>query len=281
MKNLATYVSLVTLCVGCSRRPDIPEAKCLVFTTLNNHRITTWVNDEPVLVCGSVYNGYNKPFWVTLGKGWNTVYFTAERLPSELTGVIAQQSPDGRNDGTTTVRIIKGGIFSPQDLLVWQATEDEQTSPRWTVSSDKGYRPPLEAFEDIGTVDEDARKQVAAFLRRLVAALEGKDPAAVGWRETDMEFLMKEAGMTGFGVRDIFNQEHYGVTVSAMDDLKIIHGRKTIMAYRRDGGEVFFAGRSRTAPKETGTGCYYSLGWDALYFVKRNGRLEPLWVKDY
>jgi len=43
---LLVFVPLLT---GCDPNVDIPETKCLVFTTMNHHSVTTWVNDEPLL----------------------------------------------------------------------------------------------------------------------------------------------------------------------------------------------------------------------------------------
>jgi hypothetical protein len=280
MKTAAAFLVLMVVCAGCSRQPDIPEAKCLVFTNHNNHSITTWVNDEPVQVCDEVYNGYNKPFWPTLRKGENTVHFTASRLPASETKVIAELAPGQANDGTTVVKIIAGSIFSPKDLIVWNVTEDTQTSPRWTVRSSKGYRPSLEQYEDVGPVDEEMRTQIAAFLERLRKALDQKDIASVGLQVSDIEFLMKEIGASVSVEEDVFGEEHYCFRVSSMSDLKVVSGRKTVMAYRPDGESVFFAGRSPDAPQESGK-MYFCLSADALYFVQNNSKLEPLWVKDY
>jgi hypothetical protein len=253
---------------------------------MNNHRITTWVNDEPVLVCDNVYNGYNQPFWPTLRKGWNTVHFTAERLPEGLTNVIAEHSADRRNDGTTAVKFVKGNILSGMsDILVWNVTDDSQTSPRWTVRSDTAYRPSLDSFEDVGEINDDMREQIAAFLVRLKKALDGKDIEATGWRVSDIDFLAEKGGSGHFDLAEVFWQEYYAVIVSPIDKLKFLAGTKTVMVYRPDGEKVFFAGRSPDAPEEPmEPGKWYHsayIGLKEIYFVSRNGKLEPLWVKDY
>ena len=155
-KTLASLVVAVVV-LGCGKKPDIPETRSSVLTTMNNHRVTTWVNDEPVLVCDNVWNAYNKPFWLTLRKGQNKVHFTAERLSSNLTKVIGEYDPNNSNDGSTTVKIIKGSIFSSEDMVVWKATADSEESPRWTVNSDTPWRPSLESYETITGIDHDTK----------------------------------------------------------------------------------------------------------------------------
>ena len=66
--------------------------------------------------------------------------------------------------------------------------------------------------------------------------------------------------------------------VSPINELRIIHGKKTIMVYRPDGEPVYKAG---PAPGKSTQGFNFYIMGDALYFVKKNGRLEPLWVKLY
>ena len=186
MKILTGCPLIILLLAGCARWADIPEAQCLVYTTLNHHAITTWVNDEPILVCDNVYNGYNKPFWLALRKGENTVHFTASRLPATATPAISEVIPGQQDDNTTVVKIIAGGIFHPKDLIEWKVTKDAETSPRWTVQSGTGYRPSLEQYEDVGLVNEDMLQQITAFLERFQKALQertsqrsdGRSPAS-------------------------------------------------------------------------------------------------------
>jgi len=280
MKKTFLFFFIIILVSGCKSKPDIPTAECLVFTTLNNHKVTTWVNDEPVLVCDNVWNGYNKAFWLTLRKGINKVYFTAERLPDEITKVIDEYTPDTPNDGSTIVKIIKGDIFTSEDMIVWKATSDFHTSPVWSINSDIAWRPSLKPYDTIRKVDRETESQLREFLKTLKKSLESKKMAGIGFNESDFEFLSKELGLQCSVQNDIFNVEYYEVTVSPIEELKIVKGKKTIMLYRPDGEPVFYAGISRSAPRENEK-MYYHFSGDALYFVKSKGKLEPLWVKKY
>ncbi|MCX6880423.1 MAG: hypothetical protein NTW21_42450 [Verrucomicrobia bacterium] len=280
---LLTLLTLLTLLMaGCKRKADIAPGNGIVFTTLNNHKVTTWVNDEPALVCSRVFYGYNKPYWLTLQAGENTIRFTAERLPGGMTDGIASRQPDGRNDGSTMVKIISGNILSkPKDIIRWIATADSQTSPAWTVRSDIAWRPALESYDAIDHVDDATKAQIADFLASLKTALNAKDLSPLGYQNSDFDFLMKQVGFKCAMAKDVFGAEPYQTSVSPMSELEIIHGKKTIMIYRRDDDEgVFYAGRSREAPSENGEISYF-LAPTELYFVKEKGTLKPLWIKSY
>ncbi|MFC1498890.1 hypothetical protein ACFLS1_10540 [Verrucomicrobiota bacterium] len=278
-KAFALLLIAITL-VGCGRKPDIPETKCLVFTTMNNHRVTTWVNDEPVLVCDNVWNGYNKPFWLTLRKGQNKVHFTVDRLPSEITKVIGEHDPSNPNDGSTTVKIIKGGIFSPEDMIVWKTKADSEKSPYWTVHSDTAWRPSLEPYDPITAINDGTKKEIQDCLNKIQKGLDSKDLSAIGFIESDVEFLMQEIGITCSVEKDIFGLKEYEAVVSPLTELNIVSGKKTIMVYRPDGEAVFYAGLPEVAERESGK-MYYHISGDALYFVKEDGKLKPLWIKEY
>lgn len=278
-KALACLLVAVVL-VGCGKKPDIPDAKCLVFTTMNNHKVTTWVNDEPVLVCDNVWSGYNKPFWTTLRKGQNTVHFTVDRLSPDVTKVIGEHDPDNPNDGSTTVKIIKGGVFSPEDIITWKATADSEESPRWTVHSETAWRPSLESYDAIAGIDDDTKKEIQYWLSKIQEGLDAKDLSAIGLDASDVEFLMKEIGVTCSVEKDIFGLKQYVAVVSPLAELDIVFGKKTIMVYRPDGEPVYYAGLPDDAEMERGK-MYYHLSGDALYFVREGGKLKPLWVKAY
>jgi len=274
-----TFLLITVVLAGCAKKPDIPEAKCLVFTTMNNHRVTTWVNDEPVLVCDNVWNGYNKAFWLTLRKGQNKVHFTVDRLSPDVT-VIGERDPTNPNDGSTTVKIIKGGIFSPEDMIVWKATADSEESPRWTVYSDTAWRPSLESYDAITGIDDDTKEEIQDWLNKVQKGLDAKDLSAIGFDESDVEFLMEQSGITCSVEKDIFGLEQYKAVVSPLTELDILFGKKTIMVYRPDGEPLFHAGLPEDAERERGK-MYYNISCDALYFVREDGKLKPLWIKEY
>jgi hypothetical protein len=280
MRNVFTLLLTATVFLSCGRTPDIPETKCLVFTTMNNHKITTWVNDEPVLVCDNVWSGYNKPFWLTLHKGQNKIHFTANRLPPEVTNVIGEHDPNNPNDGSTTVKIIKGGIFSPEDMIVWKTTADSDESPRWTVHSDTAWRPSLEPYEPITKITDDTRKKVQTWLDKIQKRLDSKDLSAIGFDESDVEFLMEEIGIACSVKKDIFGLKEYEAVVSPLAEVSLVSGKKTIMVYRPDGEPLFYAGLPEDAERENGK-MYYHIAGDALYYVKEDGKLKPLWIKEY
>jgi hypothetical protein len=290
MKPFFTFCFL-SLLIGCSSKPDIPERQCLVVTSLNNHKITTWVNDEPVLVCDNVYSGYNKPYWMMLSRGLNRIHFTAERLPEEKTKRLQEMedpSDIGFKDGSTTVKLIKGGFLSPKVLLTWKTAQDEEESPHWTVMSDKAYRPPLDRFDQIEEIDDPIRDQIATFLKLLKNALEAKNPFKAGLKLTCLEALMQDGGLQ-FEPFKIFDTDHYYVEAAPIEKLKFIHGKKTIMVYREDGRDVFFAGDESAASdridlkglKKGEWKTYCVIEFDALYFVMYKGKLKPLWVGPY
>lgn len=225
MKKLCIFILLAFFCTAYSCKPNIQEG--LVFTTMNNHKVTTWVNNEPVLVCDNIYDRYNMPFWGGLQKGKNQIHFTAQRLPDEITQILDEY--DNPNGGNTTVKIIKGSIFSPKDIkniVVWTVTEDSQISPRWTVRSKTGWRPSLEPFEDIETIDDSMKIQIEEFLKALQQALDSKDLSAIGYQESDWERGMKEMGPTISLSKNVFGVEQYEANVSPMDELNMIHGKK-------------------------------------------------------
>jgi hypothetical protein len=288
MNRAALGLILMSLVSGCSSKADIPEAKCLVFTTWNSHKITTWVNDEPVLVCDSVYGGYNKPFWPMLHRGLNHIHFTAERLPREKTRVLRESSDPFHvlpTDGSTTVKLIAGSmIFRPKEvkeLLVWKTTRDAETSPHWSVWSDVSFRPPLDRYDDIDGIDEKVRTQIKGFLVRLKEALKSRDLAIAGLEKADFDDIAREAGIKA-DVSKAFANEPYYVDVAPIEKLNIIHGKKTIMAYRPDGKPIFHAGDDPDAPIEKHKlQMFYSIEMDGLYFVMEKGKLQPLGVRRY
>ena len=293
MKYLLLLLLAVVTMAGCSKEPgrsdsEVAEPFCLVFTSYNNHKVITWVNDEPALVCDDVWTGYNKPPWLTFQKGSNRIHFTAKRLPKEVTAVFDNVSgvltEDGvskfMNDGTTTVKIIKGPVFQPEDLFTWKATKDSETSPTWTVNCTTYFRPGLEEFDNIETVDEKTKQQIADFLAKLRQALETKDVSSVGLRESDVKSIARAVGMPFSGFDAVFGMDHYEATVCPIDKLKIIHGKKTILVYCPNGDPIYRASRSADTPMENGK-MYPMLASDVLYFVKKHGKLEPLWPKMY
>ena len=217
-------------------------------------------------------------------KGINRIHFTAERQNAEITREIASHVPGGSNDGSTRVRIVKGSIFKPEDmedLLVWDVTKDAQTSPKWTVRSEVGFRPPLDAFDDISTIDEQTRHDIAKFLGELEKTLAAKDISAFGLVAEMFNDSMRQMGMTSDFVTDVLKADHYeSHVITDMNDLKLIHGKKTIMVYCGDQRSLFEAGRSSDAPREDGK-MYMHLSGDSLFFVKREGKIEPLWPKKY
>jgi len=274
---LLVFVPLLT---GCDPNVDIPETKCLVFTTMNHHSVTTWVNDEPVLVCGGMYDRYNMAFWQVLRKGVNEVHFTAQRLPAEVTDATAEHDPADGSDGSTTVKIIKGTVREHEDIIVWNVTADSQTSPRWTIHSDAGRRPSLESFDPIVSVDDETKADIRILLGRFRAALDSKNLSAVGWREADLEAGFSEAGLELSMEKDIYGAKPYTSYVLSLDELEIVHGAKTIMVYHPHDELAFFAGRCPDAPNELGVFYHYISG-SSLFFVKNKGKLEPLWTKKY
>ena len=262
--------------IGCSSNSDNSASKYGVFTTLNNHRITTWVNDEPVLVCDNVWNGYNKPLWHVFRKGENAVHFTAERLPKDVTEVIRENDP--ADPGHTVVKIGTGSPFSPKVIATWTTREDRETSPTWPLRSNVSFRPALDAYDSIQSIDQATKEQISQFLTQLQKALDAKDVSSLGLTTADFSALIAEVGMKGSLERDVFGAEPDAARVSKWDELDMIHGKKTIMVYRPDGEQVFVAGIAPDAPRENGK-LYLSLSSDALYFVKQDGKLKPLWSK--
>ncbi|MDD5009001.1 MAG: hypothetical protein PHC68_11470 [Syntrophorhabdaceae bacterium] len=306
MKYLVLIVALVLVLSGFSGKPDISDPSwTFVITYYNNHKITTWINDEPVLVADMVWNGYNAVFWPFLKKGENTIYLTAEKLPPEKTKEATEfyssvQYPVDENgkeiefehpygyderkfkDGTTTVKLIEGNFFIPKEtkeIKVWKVTQDKQESPRWVVLSKIEHRPSLDTYEDIKTIDPETKKQIEGYLKILQKALDSKDLKIAGMRESDIEeFLKKITGEKISVSKDIFSIKPYKAVVSPMSELEMIHGKKTIMVYRPDGEDLYSAGLAPGTPQEDGKKYYYLSG-QALYFVKDKGILKPIWIK--
>jgi hypothetical protein len=269
-----------------SQKPDISEAKCRIFVGWNNHEITAWVNDEPVWVWDDICAGSNRLFYFMLHKGINYVHFTAKRLPREKTKEFAGELS---RDGSTTVNLRFGGVFgtnsgqpysyNAKEILVWKATQNSETSPRWSVSSDTSFRPSLDRYDPVTRIDGHTRSEIKEFLVRLKEALKSKDLSKVGLKESDYNDTMKELGLEDCTLTAIYASEPYYVDVAPMEKLKIIYGKKTVMVYRSDGEPISFAGGDPNSPRKIGYS--YSFRLDAMYFVLRNGKLQPLWVRKY
>jgi hypothetical protein len=264
-----------------SQKPDISEVKCRIFVKSNNHKIIAWVNDEPVWVWDNVSAGSSQMFWSMLHKGINYVHFTAERFPREKTKDFASQLP---NDGSTTIKLRSDVLGKPypinaKDILVWRATKNSETSPHWSVHSDTSFRPPLDRYDSVTRIDERIRSQIKESLVRFKEALKAKDLSRVGLKESNFNEIMNELGLEGCTLAAIYASEPYYVDVAPLEKLRIIHGKKTVMVYHSDGEPIYFAGRDPSLPSKFGWS--YSLKSSVMYFVLRNGKLQPLWACKY
>ena len=248
-------LSLILLLPGASPKVNVPEAKCRVFVAWNNHKVTTWVNDEPVSAWDNVCDGSNKLFFFTLHKGVNYIHFTAERLPVEKTKEFAGDLP---SDGSTTIKLRFGGIFgtnngkpfsyNAKDLLVWKATKDAETSHHWTVYFETSFRPPLDQFDPVTEISEGTRPN-QEFSRSSEGGIEMRNLSKVGVKESDsdrrhperdwrkgrqtLQYLFLGAVLCGCCT------DGEGWDRSRQEDS---------MVYRPDGKAVFFAGRDPGEP---------------------------------
>jgi hypothetical protein len=139
------------------------------------------------------------------------VHFTAERLPKEKTKAFVGILP---NDGSTTVKLCSGGtllkddvktsLMKTKDILDWRATKNSEISPRWSVYSDASFRPSLDRYDPVTGIDKQMRSQIYEFLARFKEALKSKNLSKVGIEESDYSEWMKELGMEGLTLTDVF-----------------------------------------------------------------------------
>ena len=229
MEKLLAILLACTL-FGCGKKADDPIHMALIVQS-EAHEVFVWVNDEPVKVILPGSSGSVPLYWI--GEvGENRVWVTTKNESGESSSVRVE---------------IKEGTWAEPDSIVdhfsWGSSDDFDQSPEFTykqstrVGADRTSLTPL-------TIGKDEIRQLVSEQHRTIAkALDTKDLSLVGIDKDEYDKMMlKLVNVEGFYEKVFEIDDYRSRSLLEPSDLGIVVGKRTFLAYPKNGENVFEAG---------------------------------------